>query len=293
MRSIESIAEFEPQHLANFAWACALLEYVNDQLLDAISSQAILKISEFAHLNLANTAWAFAALEVPDERLISAISDAAVQKLSEMDAQAAAAMLDAGIESKELETFLTSALDKLVEVLPTTPETWQSAHPMLLSKSVVADNVGSHGTSKLLRAWGIRPAEDDFSERAQAVGSTSDSAWAFLEWQVDENKGSAVCVTGPSTANPSESESWWKEESPLRAFPLAVRSSVERAACAEFRLLSRLAAEMEGLSTSKDLNLEVKLYASKTPCLSCLAAMRQFQILFPQALFYFTGPHRK
>jgi len=294
-QSMERIAEFEPQHLANFAWACALLEYANGQLMDAISSQARSKIFEFAHLNLANTAWAFATLEVSDQQLMSAIADAAAQKLSEMDAQGAAAMIDAGIRSKELERFLHGALDGFLEVLPTTPETWQSAHPTLLSKSVVADNVGLCGTSKLLHAWKIQTADAAFVQRAEeAADVSSDSAWAFLEWRSDEapEGGSAVCMTGPSSEVPSEADSWWQEESVLRAFPLAVRRSVERAACAEFRLLSRLAAELEGSST-RDVNLEVWLFASKTPCLSCLAAMRQFQILFPRASLYFAGTRGK
>lgn len=49
---------FDPQNLANLAWAFAIFGILNTPLMDAISSQAILKIQQYSTQELANTGWA-------------------------------------------------------------------------------------------------------------------------------------------------------------------------------------------------------------------------------------------
>eukprot|EP00440_Ansanella_granifera_P019982 gb/GFBE01021713.1/.p1 GENE.gb/GFBE01021713.1/~~gb/GFBE01021713.1/.p1 ORF type:complete len:552 (+),score=93.88 gb/GFBE01021713.1/:1-1656(+) len=303
------VEDFRTQHLANIVWACALLRYEHTQLMDCVSGWTVSKASEFAHMELSNTAWAFAALSFVDEHLLETVASAAGSKIDAMDAQAVAAMIDAGVKSEALEHFFDDALDGFLQALPDTADGWQSADSKLLATAAVADNFGVSGTSKVLQAWSLSAADSTFHRRAaeaaawemasdsRLLADASDGAWAFLEWEVGESpssrQGSAVCVTGHSFAQPTESESWWAEESPIRAFQLAVRGNVQRAACAEFRLLARLAAELqqerqEGTSDA-ETRLQVRLFASKTPCLSCLAAMRQFQLLFPRTQFYFAS----
>jgi len=62
--AIRTITAFDPQALANTAWAFARCGLTNRALLTAIASQAIKLISDdaFADQNLVNTAWAIATL---------------------------------------------------------------------------------------------------------------------------------------------------------------------------------------------------------------------------------------
>ena len=58
--SISKIADFNPQDLANTAWAFATLQIKDEGLLGAIAAASISKIADFNPQDLANTAWAFA-----------------------------------------------------------------------------------------------------------------------------------------------------------------------------------------------------------------------------------------
>ena len=69
------LEEFNPQDLANAAWAFATLgvrhvELV--ELLGAIAGRALVRLEEFNPQDLANTAWAFATLGVRQEEWLGA-----------------------------------------------------------------------------------------------------------------------------------------------------------------------------------------------------------------------------
>ena len=72
------IWEFNPQDLANTAWAFATLAVEESELLEAVRPAAVCKIWEFNPQNLANTAWAFATLAVDDSELLEEVRPAAV-----------------------------------------------------------------------------------------------------------------------------------------------------------------------------------------------------------------------
>ena len=51
---------FNPQELANTAWAHAMAGHDAPALFDAIAAAAVLRLRDFNPQNLANTAWAYA-----------------------------------------------------------------------------------------------------------------------------------------------------------------------------------------------------------------------------------------
>lgn len=235
---------------------------------------------------------------------------------------------------------MDAATNHFLALLPTTQTGWASAERLLLSGLLRADNLGASGTRRLLDAWGIGigradvgPPGEDFCHRATAaVAAATDHAgfatepfpsvgsWAFLEYDalpVEPALGlpaGALPLSGPAAAtsvawvalpedaaSAAAGEAWWEQRSPLRAFPLAVNSRVDRSACAEFRLLSRLAAHLLAVAAPvavlavgglPALGGEAQLFASRMPCLSCLAAMRQFQLLFPAVTLTFASGSR-
>ena len=54
------LSEFNPQNVANTAWAFATVNYRDDKLFAALAVAAERRLSEFNPQNVANTAWAFA-----------------------------------------------------------------------------------------------------------------------------------------------------------------------------------------------------------------------------------------
>ena len=65
--------EFNPQELANAAWAFATLAVQDSELLEAMRPAAVFKIWEFNLQDLANTAWALATLAAKDPELPKAV----------------------------------------------------------------------------------------------------------------------------------------------------------------------------------------------------------------------------
>lgn len=79
----------------------------------------------------------------------------------------------------------------------------------------------------------------------------------------------------------------------VRAFRLPNSSNVQRSLCAEFQVLDELAwhfmDKVNDARSSKDQSEPipvlvgiVQLFTSTSPCLSCIGAIRHFQLLFPE-----------
>ena len=81
------LSEFEPQHLANTAWAFATAGHEAPALLDAIAAAAVSHMSGFTPQGLANTAWAYATLGHPAPALLDAIAEEARKRPGEFSAQ--------------------------------------------------------------------------------------------------------------------------------------------------------------------------------------------------------------
>mmetsp|Transcript_70009 Transcript_70009/g.204869 ORF Transcript_70009/g.204869 Transcript_70009/m.204869 type:complete len:237 (+) Transcript_70009:102-812(+) len=72
----------------------------------------------------------------------------------------------------------------------------------------------------------------------------------------------------------------------LQAFRLPLSGHVDRRLCAEFQLLSDLCGILSPGNCRSEPHPEVvgviSLFTTMTPCMSCIAAIRQFQLLFPE-----------
>ena len=76
----QRMKHFIPQDFANVAWAFSKLVYVNLPVLGALCGMSLTCISEFNCQDLANTAWAVANLLLRNEKLIGAIADQAEER---------------------------------------------------------------------------------------------------------------------------------------------------------------------------------------------------------------------
>ena len=68
-RSVESMGAFNPQDLANTAWAFAKTGQASPALFEAIAAASVPRLRDFNPQALANTAWAYAALDAPSAAL--------------------------------------------------------------------------------------------------------------------------------------------------------------------------------------------------------------------------------
>ena len=66
------MGDFNPQALANTAWAFATMSHKDERLFTALAAAAERRMGDFNPQQLANTAWAFATISHKDERLFTA-----------------------------------------------------------------------------------------------------------------------------------------------------------------------------------------------------------------------------
>ena len=57
------LSDFNPQDVANTAWAFATVNYRDEKLFAALARAAERRLREFKAQNVANTAWAFATVQ--------------------------------------------------------------------------------------------------------------------------------------------------------------------------------------------------------------------------------------
>mmetsp|Transcript_46646 Transcript_46646/g.84195 ORF Transcript_46646/g.84195 Transcript_46646/m.84195 type:complete len:133 (-) Transcript_46646:233-631(-) len=78
---VQKLRHFNAQNIGNTAWAYAKLQILDQTLMSAIASVALVEISThaWATQELVNTAWAFAKLALFHSPLLEAISAAALE----------------------------------------------------------------------------------------------------------------------------------------------------------------------------------------------------------------------
>eukprot|EP00665_Eupelagonemidae_sp_cell47_P001606 gene1605-160_t len=85
--AVPRLREFEPQNLANTAWAYAKAGHAAPALLEAIAAAAVPRLHDFTTQALANTVWAYAKAGHAAPALLEAIAAAAVPRLRDFDPQ--------------------------------------------------------------------------------------------------------------------------------------------------------------------------------------------------------------
>lgn len=292
--SLAMLSEFITQDLSNSAWACATLIYRHDHLLNAISREAIAKISAFGRQELSNTAWAFAKLKGMDRHLMDALSREVRARLDLFDGQALANLSDsvAGCAG-ELGLRLAPTLDFFVANMPRSLDGWSGSAFVEVLHRVGVDNFGILGTRSVLQRMGVPEAPTDFVQRAlrrieqahaevdmrkETYGLIHKRVLCYGEWDLilpdgEPMRGSMLRENGIRVGH-NPPPAW------LRSFATPINFMIGRDLCGEFQLVTGIGlfvdAAMPGRVTGA-----VSLLSSSTPCVSCVAVVRQLQQRYP------------
>eukprot|EP00971_Amphidinium_carterae_P050536 995263-Amphidinium_carterae.1 len=77
--SVRKMDTFNPQSIANTAWAFAALEIVNRPLIDSLAAAALAHVQDFNVQALSNLSWSLARMDYLNAKLMDAIAQAGVQ----------------------------------------------------------------------------------------------------------------------------------------------------------------------------------------------------------------------
>ncbi|CAJ1332138.1 unnamed protein product [Effrenium voratum] len=292
------VAEIRPSSISNIVWAHATLAHLVRPLMDAASCEVIRTVHRQDVRDLANLAFGFATLAALHGPLREALSSEALKKLHRLQPQSIAFLTEVGLDVSthpELVAKLESIIDQILGSLPTTLQQWRRAD---LRQDLRIDHLGSVGTRLMLQKAHIEPPAEDFTRRAAsnfpravAEGPQQRRIFAYAEFRLSvgngaEQKGRLLREHGFQGLR-----RWQKGW--LKALTLPVNLHVDRSVCAEFQVLNEicdmvsevgLADDMEGCSLIEG---HVQLLVSTTPCLSCVCAAMQFQLLMPKVRLQF------
>lgn len=303
--ALNIIDEFVTQDLSNTAWACATLLFVHKTLLDSISKQSIPKLSEFERQELSNTAWAFSKLTGDNRQLMEALAQEVRRRLDLFDPQALANLSDSIPEfAEELLRRLAPHLDHFAAGMPDTLAGWSGgAFPDLLY-SVGVDNFGAAGSQALLARLGVPECPADFAGRAQrrieqqlqevdvrrdTFGLAHKRVLCYAEWDLMLSSGEPIRGTllreNGIRVGHTPPPAW------LRSFSTPINGMIGRDLCGEFQLVTGIGLILDAAPPGQ-LRGSVQLFSSSTPCTSCVAVIRQFQLRFPGLSISFANGER-
>ena len=86
--AIQCLDQFDPQNLANFAWAYATVERASPQLFGALAQASLHRLDDFIAEGLSSTAWAYAKAGIAAPALFREIAKRAQAKLGSFNHQA-------------------------------------------------------------------------------------------------------------------------------------------------------------------------------------------------------------
>eukprot|EP00746_Dinoflagellata_sp_MGD_P155656 gnl/MRDRNA2_/MRDRNA2_85486_c0_seq3.p1 gnl/MRDRNA2_/MRDRNA2_85486_c0~~gnl/MRDRNA2_/MRDRNA2_85486_c0_seq3.p1 ORF type:complete len:538 (+),score=86.77 gnl/MRDRNA2_/MRDRNA2_85486_c0_seq3:199-1812(+) len=304
------ITELRPHQLSNTAWSYATLAYLNRPLMESLSAAAINKISAFDTQDIANTAFSFATLRVLTEPLMDSLSAESLRKIDHVEPQALAFLTEVGLAaSKPLESRLDVLAQRFCAALPRSLDVWRrGGYPKAL-KDLRCDHLGSIGTKFILHHMDVPPPDEEFRLRASGrfprlptgeLARSNDPSqkgapsqrriFAYAEFEFTPavpDRGDAPVRGAMLRENGCQGYRSW-QKGWLKASTLPINPHVDHSMCAEFQVMNELSdlVHKEGLaddiSESQAVGGWMKMLVSTTPCLSCLCAIQQFRLLFPQ-----------
>jgi len=320
--SLRQMTSFDQQGLTNTAWSFAKLAFVDGPLLAAISAASISLMHYFDGQNLANLAWSLATFVLVNKPLCDAIASEALRKISQVATQSLAdlvwscAMLTVytSVDVSCLSQRLFYHVALLVDALPRSLDEDDRFRYQSKVGELQIVNLRS-GTRYVLEALGIRRAPVDFKQRAVLrIRSLSDApggerpvglggagldttrVFAYAEYVfgsplVDGHLFSECGFRGcQRTVAKRSADGPRRPSSILRAFRLPNSAKVDRKLCAEFQVLSELCSLFSGAEEKtppgeSHLVGVLSLFTTTSPCCSCLGALAQFRLLFPEVAF--------
>lgn len=252
------IQGFDGQHLANAAWGFAHLQAMDPTLLAAISQRlASLDDSDLTSQSCCDLHWALGILQA-DDRILHSLRNHACPTLDDL----VGALRDVGDTVHALVRYQQTAFD----------------HQVLNLREFTKEIMARFEMPRATEAFGLR------AKRALEIRYGVLQPWrvfAYLEYAAAP-EGSTDPVSEWSGQLLYESGGQGGPQSQLQAIRLPLSGRVKRELCAEFQAFSELTRILSDSAVApSQLVGVVSLFTTISPCLSCLAALRQFQRRFP------------
>lgn len=303
------IHEFQPLDLANVGWAFATLGIQDIPLMEALGAESVRQVTRFSLQALGHTAWAFSTLSCAYRALMDAISAQVLLNVDHLETPHLAVLLDADLECKAvLGRRMGAVLWRFLEAFPGSAEEWERPEYLKFLRRLQVDNFGASGSRFLLTRLGIERAPWDFQVSAQhqmrAYIQKNNEVLKDLTTKEVLHKR-VCCFTEYSLAVPvgdamvplrgvmMRENGYWSASAArggtcrwLRAATgLRVGALVDRVLCSEFQTLEELCDNIERAGGTPerrcDIQGGVRAFISTTPCVSCIGAMSQFRVMFP------------
>ena len=296
--------EPHPMDLANLAWGPSTSLHVNQPAMSSIAGCTRDQTESPDARQPASIAQARTRQTLPGVCPLSCLMESVVSRLDAVPAQQVGSLADAcHIAGSSCAAHAHEAiLQKLAGVTsqlraPLTPLCCSQTgfhgamEPLLdlaaAASQLGADQLGHVGSGLLLDSLGITVARPRrgfpvLVEIAKPESRKLPPVAALCRFSLgkQQKQGSLRAVSGVSDG--LRAQRW------LSPLPLSVGGHVDRSLCAEFQVLARTCdAIFEDIPFADREHFlgQVQLFISAPPCLSCIAAMRQFQLLLPSAGF--------
>jgi len=227
---------------------------------------------------------------------MNAISQEVIRRLDNLDPQAMANLIDSVPScAEDLGKRLAPVLDFFVAGMPSSLDGWRDGRTFTnLLQQVAVDNFGIVGTSAVLQRLGIGQAPVSFLQRAHhrvtqvlqeadvrkdTFGLIHKRVLCYAEWDVITSSGEsirgALLRENGIRVGHTEPPAW------LRSFPTPINYMIGRDLCGEFQLVTGMALVLDAVSPGR-LQGSATIFSSCTPCVSCVAVLRQFHLRFPE-----------
>jgi len=195
--------------------------------------------------------------------------------------------------AEDLLRRLAPMLDAFVDGMPTSLDGWRGGSFMDHMHRVFVDNFGAAGTRAVFNRMGIREATAAFIQRANhrvqqvldegdirkdTFGLAHKRVLCYAEWDLmletgESIRGALLRENGIRVGHVAP-PAW------LRSFPTPINYLIGRDLCGEFQLVTGIGLILDAAPPGR-LEGTMMIYSSATPCVSCVAVMRQFQQRFP------------
>jgi len=247
---------------------------------------------------------------------LDAISKEVLKKLDEIEPQSLGILADAKLAcSADVERVLLPIAKRFAEHLPRSLDDFLAREFASFVRELRVDNFGAWGTRFVLDQIGLSGPDAAFLERASqqivqaGVGAGTDEGrngkeiqdvlsgaalvhrrvFSYGEYGLEVSGGGAP-ISGSLTKENGRRDrgaagGFDSRGSVLRPLSSPISGLVDRSLCSEFQLLATVLdvlSQATGMSSAAATRGYIRLFVSTSPCVSCLWAIRQCQLMLPQ-----------
>lgn len=217
-------------------------------------------------------------------------------------------LVDLGLSCQsEVKKRLCEVISKFLAGVPNKYDEFKAGVYLHLVEGFEVDNFGAVGDRYLLDSLGIPDGPPEFYRKGAQLVIDFQQQHAESWWRSEGLLHARVVsyaefdLTPPPGGQPPLAGSRYQQngyhgvrQTEERILPtrLPFNSNVDRSLCSENQLLAAICEDLVGSRpvNSKALLAKVtgwlRLFVTGAPCLSCVGAMRQFQLLLPQVTLF-------